>query len=270
MKLYKVIGFIVLIFPHLLYADTNWTLKEIREEYLKELTQNGRRTPFRFDVDYVNDKGTSGGVRSSCWGSFQEMKNAFDNDVYLYQETFNDGRLRVNASYTAINFYPGAGTAKALAYFSNIISFDEDKWELYCTATTKQTEPEEFRPSEITYTILKLTASSTASPYIKAPPLIDLKTCLPNESIEAPIPITVGFIGYANENLKMTLTVKSNDLPNSFGIYVDNKNILNLSDYVISIPVGQKEKNIESYLKGNCPDMAEEYLWSAEYIYSIE
>lgn len=270
MKLYKIIGFIVLIFPHFLYADTNWYLQDTRIEYLRELTSINKLTPLRFNVDYFNDKGNSGLVRTSCWGSIEEMKRAFENGLMWREETFNDGRLRVNANHTAIYFNNGSGTISALVYFSNVLSFDEERWNLYCTAASRDGDAEKFLPSQLGYILLELTASSIATPYISAPALIDLKTCLPNESIETPIPITVGFIGYANENLKMTLTVKSHDLPNSFGIYVDNKNILNSSDYVISMPVGQKEKNIESYLKGHCPDIAEEYLWSAEYIYNIE
>ncbi|WP_433587477.1 hypothetical protein [Providencia alcalifaciens] len=262
--------FIVSLFPLSIYAETIFILKETQNVSIEEMSSQANKTLFRFTVDYINDNNTSGSLRSSCWGSFDDMKNASNDGLYAAEITFNDGKLGVYASYTPMTFYSGNNTVNAYTNFRSLTGFNSDKWTLYCTAVSNMVTEIKFRPREVSYTIVNLMASSEAYPYITAPPMVDLNKCLPNNSVEAIIPLTVGFGGYLGQGKQMDLTVKSIDLPESFEIIVDGKNILNTSSHTVNIPSGQNNIQIESYLKGICPSTSGEYLWSAEYTYTIQ
>lgn len=264
--------FIISLYPLYFYAETTFNLKETKEVYLDEITSEYHFNPVRFPIDYRNDNDTSGSVRTSCWGSFDNMKNSFNSDgLYAAQVTFNDENLATYSSFTALSFYQGYRTLTGLVYFKAVNGFNSERWTLYCTAVSNELpHVTKFRPSELSYTILNLSASSIAFPYIRAPTMVDLKKCLPNNSVEAVIPLTVGFEGNLGKGKQMYLTVKSNDLPESFEITVDGKNILNTSSHTVNMAPSQKDKQIESYLKGICPSSSGEYLWNAEYIYTIQ
>ncbi|EUD06819.1 TPA: hypothetical protein ACS7W8_002494 [Providencia alcalifaciens] len=262
--------FIVSLFPLSIYAETIFILKETQNVSIEEMSSQANKTLFRFTVDYINDNNTSGALRSSCWGSFDDMKNASNDGLYAAEITFNDGKLGVYASYTPMTFYSGNNTVNAYTNFRSLTGFNSDKWTLYCTAVSNMVTEIKFRPREVSYTIVNLMASSEAYPHISAPAIVDLKSCFPNQELETVIPLTVGFVGYIGQDKRMELTVKSNDLPDSFDITLDNQSILNKQPQVIQMPAGLKEKQIETRLKGLCPDNAGEYVWNAEYITTIQ
>ncbi|MBG5884429.1 hypothetical protein [Providencia alcalifaciens] len=265
--------FIVSLFPLSVYAETTFILKEIKDVYIEEITSANRSTLFRFEVDYSNPDGTSGPLRSACWPSLEEMKTVFySHGLGVYAETFNDGKIRLNGSGTVLNYFGGDNSINGLTYVTSLSGFNDETWVLYCSIVTNDYSGGQilFRPTTLTYTIVNLHASSMAYPHISAPAVIDLKTCSPGDNLKAAIPLTVGFVGYMGQSKNMELTVKSNDLPDDFDIVLDNQSILNKPPQVIQMPAGQKEKQIETHLKGKCPNQAGEYIWNAEYITTIQ
>ncbi|MTC58326.1 MULTISPECIES: hypothetical protein [Providencia] len=263
--------FIISLFPISVYAETTFILKETKDEYIEDIQAQGRNNSLSFMVDYSNPNGTSGPLRTSCWSSIEEMKNAFYSEgLGTYEETFNDGKIKLNGSASVKNFFGGDNSISGIAYINSLSGFDNETWICYCTIVTNSASQVLFRPTSVTYTIIKLHASSIAFPHISAPAIVDLKSCSPNDNLEAIIPLTVGFVGYMGQSKRMELTVKSNDLPDSFSIYLDNQNILNTSPQTIQMPMGQKERQIETRLQGLCPNKAGEYVWNAEYITTIQ
>ncbi|MTC58462.1 hypothetical protein GKR50_00230 [Providencia rustigianii] len=263
--------FIISLFPLSFYAETTFILKETKDEYIEDIQVQGRNNSLSFMVDYSNPNGTSGPLRTACWSSIEEMKNDFYSEgLGIYAETFNDGKIKLNGSASVKNFFGGNNSISGIAYINSLSGFDNETWLFYCSIVTNSASQVLFRPTNVTYTIIKLHASSIAFPYISAPAIVDLKSCSPNDNLEAVIPLTVGFVGYMGQSKRMELTVKSNDLPDSFSIYLDNQNILNTTPKTIQMPMGQKEKKIETRLQGLCPNKAGEYVWNAEYITTIQ
>lgn len=265
--------FIVSLFPLSVYAETTFILKETKDVYIEEITSKDRSTLFRFEVNYSNPDGTSGPLRSACWSSFEEMKTVFySHGLGVYEETFNNGKIKLNGSASALNYYGGDNSINGLTYVTSLSGFNDETWVVYCTIVTNDYSGGRilFRPTTLTYTIVNLHASSMAYPHISAPAIVDLKSCSPNDNLEAVIPLTVGFVGHIGQDKRIELTVKSNDLPDSFDITLDNQSILNDPPQVIQMPVGQKEKQINTRLKGLCPDESGEYVWNAEYITTIQ
>ncbi len=254
------------------YAETTFTLKEIKDVYIEEITSANRNVLLRFVVDYSNPNGTSGSLRSSCWSSLEEMKTVFySNGLSVYDETFNDGKIRLNGSGTSLQFFGGENSINALSYVTSLSGFNDQSWILYCSVVTNMNSSGPiFRPTTLAYTMVNLHASSMAYPHISAPPIVDLKSCSPNDNLEAVIPLNIGFVGYIGQSKRMELTVKSNDLPDNFDIFLDNQSILNKQPQVIQMPAGEKEKQIETHLQGKCPSKAGEYIWNAEYITTIQ
>ncbi|HHR6079941.1 TPA: hypothetical protein ACS7ZY_002325 [Providencia alcalifaciens] len=263
--------FIISLLPLSVYAETTFILKETQDEYLEEITTTAQNNAITFMVDYSNPYNTSGQLRSSCWPSFEEMKSVFNSDgIGTYEQTFNDGKIIVTGSASNKPFYSGDHSTNGIIYLIAKSGFENERWIFYCTVITSINNATPFRPDTVTYTIINLHASSIAYPHINAPAVIDVKTCSPGDNLEAAIPLTVGFVGYMGQSKRMELTVKSNDLPDDFDISLDNQSILNKPPQVIQMPAGQKEKMIETHLKGKCPSQAGEYIWNAEYITSIQ
>lgn len=263
--------FIISLLPLSFYAETTFILKETKNEYIEDIQAQGRNNSLSFMVDYSNPNGTSGPLRTACWSSIEEMKNDFYSEgLGIYAETFNDGKIKLNGSGSVKNFFGGDNSISGVAYINSLSGFDNDTWLFYCSIVTNSASQVLFRPTSVTYTIIKLHASSMAYPHISAPAVIDLKTCSPGDNLKTTIPLTVGFVGYMGQSKKMDLTVRSHDLPDDFDIVLDNQSILNTQPQVIQMPAGQKEKQIETHLKGTCPTQAGEYIWNAEYITTIQ
>lgn len=265
--------FIISLLPLSVYAETTFYLKEIKDVYIEEITSQNQSARIRFEVDYSNPEDTSDSLRSACWSSLEEMKTVFySNGLTGYAETFSDGNIKLNASITKLTYFGGDNSITGYSFVTSMSGFNDKTWVLYCSIVTNDYGGGQklFRPTTLSYTIVNLHASSMAYPHISAPAVIDLKSCSPNDDLEAVIPLTVGFVGYMGQSKNMELTVKSNDLPDDFDIVLDNQSILNKPPQVIQMPAGQKEKQIETHLKGKCPNQAGEYIWNAEYITTIQ
>lgn len=264
--------FIISLLPLSVYAETIFTPTEPQSVTFDELTSILKRHEVRFTVNYTLPEKAMGHIVTSCWSGFDEMKNAV-NSIGLTpnQRTYSDGMLNIRGG-NSMPFNSTNGSINGTAYLDAASGFENKTWLFYCTAVNSAlmtNYDERFHPSTITYTEINVRASS-AFPHISAPAFVDLKSCSPNDDLEAVIPLTVGFVGYMGQSKRMELAVKSYDLPDDFDISLDNQSILNKPPQVIQMPAGQKEKMIETHLKGKCPSQAGEYIWNAEYITTIQ